>query len=385
MAGETTARVTGGDGNDEAGPVPWYKHPLPLGTQVMRFVSVLLLAALFLSVAIIVTNSRMPDPKKVHPLPDLLLELIPKMTAIEGGSNIIIFLLNATVVIVGFKVFLLERSVSGLPNFTALERIPKVGLFFNRVMFGIVDSGRRPFPLKGVLPIMAIRFLTSYAVVMVFRAFVIMATSYPATDNHCQNPQVIEHPLLNIILTLVTMGGGAIHCGDLMFSGHTMILSLSFMLAWDYSTFLHPWAVRLWASILLPTSYYCILASRSHYTDDILVAMYVMIATYKLIEHAETGAPWQLQLLIRWLPWPGTNKIKEDWRDDEIVVVVDTLAEDTPDASASAGAHENASTVAISALTAVEEGSGSGTPLSKTKDLPYIERVYPGACKATQG
>ncbi|KAG5466548.1 hypothetical protein LSCM4_01700 [Leishmania orientalis] len=385
MASETTARVAGGDENDEADLVPWYKQPLPLETQMMRFVPLLLLAALFLGMAIVVTNGRMPDPKKVRPLPDVLLELIPKAAFLENGSNVIIFLLNATVVTVGFKVFLLERSVRGLPSFTLLEGIPKIGYFLNRIVFGVLDSGRRPFPLKDVFQIMVIRFLTSYAVVIMFRALVIMATSYPATDNHCQNPQVIEHPVLNVILTLVTMGSGAIHCGDLMFSGHTMILSLSFIMAWDYSPFLHPWALRVWASVLLPASFYCILASRSHYTDDILVAMYVMIATYKLIDHAETGAPWQLQLLIRWLPWPGRNTIKEDWPTDEIVVVVHSLAEDTPDALASAPEQESDATAAVSALTALEEASGSGTPLSKLKDFPDFERVPPDACEAAQG
>ncbi|KPA86633.1 hypothetical protein ABB37_00739 [Leptomonas pyrrhocoris] len=298
---------------DEEHPLPWYKQPLPLWTQLLRFIPFLLITVLILGAGIVVTNARMPDPKEVRPLPDFLLEWIPLWRALEPVTDIIIGLLNVTTVLVAFKLFLLERHVHGLPGFTFLERIPKVGRFVNRVVFGVVDSGRRPHPLRGVYKIMAIRFLTSYAVVMFFRAFVIMATAYPATDNHCQRPVPIEHPLLNIILTLVTLGSGAIHCGDLMFSGHTMILCVTFMLVWEYSPFLHPWALRVWVGVLLPASFYCILASRSHYTDDILVAAYCMIATYKIIDHSETGAPWQLQLCIRWLPWPGSNTWREEW------------------------------------------------------------------------
>lgn len=313
---------------EEEQPLPFYKRPLPLWTQLIRFIPLLLLTVLFLGAAIVVTNVRMPDPQKVHQLPDFLLEWIPLWRALEPVTDIIIFLLNATTVVVAFKVFLLERRVHGLPNFTLLERVPKVGRFLNRVVFGIIDSGRRPYPLRGVYKIMAIRFLSSYAVVMFFRAFVITATSYPATNNHCQEPQVIEHPVLNVILTLVTLGGGAIHCGDLMFSGHTMILCVTFLLVWDYSPYLHPWALRVWGLVLLPTSFYCILASRSHYTDDILVAAYCMITTYKLIDHCETGAPWQMQLFIRWLPWPGSNTWKDEWPADAAVVVQDVVVSD---------------------------------------------------------
>ncbi|TPP44752.1 PAP2 C-terminal family protein [Leishmania donovani] len=378
MTSHVTVHDVDGDEDIETDLVPWYKQPLPLGTQVMRFILLLLLTVMFLGVAILVANARMPDPKKVRPLPDLLLEWIPKVTLVENGSNVIIFLLNATTVVVGFKVFLLERHMNGLPSVTFLVGIPKIGSFLNRIAFGVVDSGRRPFPLKNVFPIMTIRFLTSYAVVMVFRTFVIMGTSYPATDNHCQNPQVIEHPVLNVILTLVTLSSGAIHCGDLMFSGHTMILSLAFILAWDYSPFLHPWAVRVWVSALLPISYYCILASRSHYTDDILVAMYVMIATYKLIDHAETGAPWQMQLLIRWMPWPGTNAIEEKWAAEEVVVVVQTPAEDSTDASAAVPEHENPIKETLPAQTATGGSSSSGTPLLRMHDSPSIGHLHSG-------
>lgn len=383
MTSHVIVHDVGGDEGVETGLVPWYKQPLPLTTQVMRFVPFLLLTVMFMGVAILVANARMPDPQEVRPLPDLFLEWIPKVTLLESGTDIIIFLLNATTVMVGFKVFLLERHMNGLPSFTFLAGFPKIGSFLNRIVFGVLDSGRRPFPLKNVFSIMTIRFLTSYAVVMVFRAFVIMGTSYPATDNHCQNPQVIEHPVLNVILTLVTLGSGAIHCGDLMFSGHTMILSLAFILAWDYSPFLHPWAVRVWASVLLPISYYCILASRSHYTNDILVAMYVMIATYKIIEHAETGAPWQMQLLIRWMPWPGANTIEEMYAEEE-VVIVQTPTEDSTDASAAVPEREN-SIKKTPPVQTVTGGSSSGIHVLRVQDSPNIEDLHPGVRETAQG
>lgn len=319
-----------------------YRTPLPLSTQVYRFVVVLLSTVVVLGAAIVITNERMPDPAEVRPLPDILLELIPKVAVVESGTDIIIFFLNATATIVAWKVYLLERHKDGKPPFDFFVKIPGIGNFLNRVVFGIIDSGYRPYPLKSTHKIMMIRFLTSYAVVMLFRSSVIVMTSYPATDNHCQSPQKIEHPVLNVFLTLVTLGSGAIHCGDLMFSGHTMILSVTFMLTWDYSPFLHRWALRVWCCILLPLSYYCILASRSHYTDDILVAMYVMIATYKLLDHDIRGAPWQLQLLIRWWPCLGRNteeEATEEERNDRgqvVVIVTEDPADTAPGVTPSA-------------------------------------------------
>ncbi|CAJ1037253.1 putative PAP2 superfamily C-terminal [Leishmania shawi] len=384
MPSHEKVHVPGRKEDDETSSMPWYKQPLPLTTQVMRFALLLPLTALFLGVAIVITNGRMPDPKRMPPLPDLLLEWIPKVEFVEIGTDIIILLLNATMVVVGFKVYLLERHEQGMPSLTFLERIPRIGTSVNRVVFGILDSGRRPYPLKGVLQIMVVRFLTSYSVVVLFRALVIVATSYPATDNHCQHPQAIEDPVVNVILTLVTLGSASIHCGDLMFSGHTMILCLAFMLIWDYSPFLYPWAMRVWASVLLPASFYCILASRSHYTDDILVAMYVMIATYKLISHAETGAPWQLQLLIRWLPWPGTNTTEGRWPTDEVVVVVHMPAQDESAASSPMPEYEGVTKTTVPVQSATARSSGRDTHLLRMKDSSESNGLHPDVCETLQ-
>ena len=54
-----------------------------------------------------------------------------------------------------------------------------------------------------------------------------------------------------------------------------------------------------------------------------------MIAKYKIIDHSDTCAPWQMQHFIRWLPWPGSNTWKDEWPADaalgaQDVVVVDS-------------------------------------------------------------
>lgn len=276
---------------------------LPLRTQVMRFIPVLLVSFLFLAGALVITNGRMPNPKEVRPLPDILFELFPKVGAVEAVTDVIIFVLNVLTVFVMLKVYLIERASNGLPNVHVPLKFEWLTENVNKLLFTVLDSGLRPHDLKNCCTIGLVRFLITYTIVTFFRAFVIVMTSYPATDNHCQSPQHIDHPLLNMVLTLVTLGSGAIHCGDLMYSGHTIILALDCSMLWAYSPYVHRFAFRIAAPLLVLLSFYCIVASRSHYTDDILVSAYVTIATFMIVSHSPDGAPWQFQLLIRY--WPS--------------------------------------------------------------------------------
>lgn len=288
-------------------PPSGVRAPLPLWTQVKRFIPCLFCSLFFLAGALVITNGRMPDPQVVHPLPDVLFELFPKVAEVELVTDVIIFLLNLSAVLVMIKVYVLELVELDLP-------IPHIPLYFesltnmvNSILFTPIDSGKRPYKLQNCCAIGLIRFLVTYILTTFFRSFVIVMTSYPATDNHCQHPQHIDHPLVNMVLTIVTMGSGAIHCGDLMYSGHTIILCLSCSILWEYGTYVHRFAFRVIPPSLVLFSFYCIVASRSHYTDDILVSAYVTIATFLVIRHSNSGAPWQMQLLIRYWPCLGDN------------------------------------------------------------------------------
>lgn len=292
---------------EELIPSSGIRSPLPLWTQVKRFIPCLFCSLFFLAGALVITNGRMPDPQVVRPLPDVLFELFPKVAEVELVTDVIIFLLNLSAVLVMIKVYVLELVELELP-------LPRIPLYFesvtnvvNKTLFTPIDSGKRPYKLQNCCAIGLIRFLVTYILTTFFRAFVIVMTSYPATDNHCQHPQHIDHPFINMILTIVTMGSGAIHCGDLMYSGHTIILCLSCSMLWEYGTYVHRYAFRVVAPSFVLFSFYCIVASRSHYTDDILVSAYVTVATFLVVRHVDSGAPWQMQLLIRYWPCLGSN------------------------------------------------------------------------------
>ncbi|EPY42803.1 phosphatidylcholine:ceramide cholinephosphotransferase 2 [Angomonas deanei] len=246
-------------------------------------------------------------PRDMDQLPDIMFDFFPKVASVESGTDIVIAILNISVIIVTFKVFLLERKERGCADLRVPFEVKYVSPFLNKVLFHVFDSGVRPFSLKSAYLVAAIRFLTVYMCMMFYRTFCITMTTYPATDNHCQNPLEVDSALKNIFLTVVTLGSGAIHCGDLMFSGHTIILTIATCLLWEYGVFVHRFFFRIYGPVLLLISFYCIIASRSHYTDDILVSFHGTLMTFMLLHHSPTGARWQLQLFVRWWPCPGKS------------------------------------------------------------------------------
>ncbi|CCW64397.1 unnamed protein product [Phytomonas sp. EM1] len=287
--------------------IPPYNQAIPLFTQVLRFAIVFVISAVVVSVALLFTNERMPNPKVVRPLPDLLFDILPKVAWLEPVVDILIFILNLTAVYVILKIYVLACREKSYEKIKLFSNIKFVGSAVNNFLFSVVDSGRRPYPLEGIHLIALIRFLTVYAIMLLYRSVVLVLTAYPATDNQCQNPQTIENPLLNIVLTLLTFGSASIHCGDLMFSGHTIIICLAWIIIWDYSVYVHRFIFRLYSTVVMFVAFYGIIASRSHYTNDIVVAAYSTVTTFMLISHQPHGAPWQLQMLIRWWPFPGSN------------------------------------------------------------------------------
>ncbi|KEG08891.1 putative phosphatidylcholine:ceramide cholinephosphotransferase 2 [Trypanosoma grayi] len=297
----------------------WLKRPLPLKTQVFRFIPVLLISTFILAAALLVTNARMPDPKLVRPLPDIGFELFAKIEWLETVTDVCIAILNVISVLLVLKLYLLHRQNEGEAELVMPFNIP----FVSRFLFGVWDGGYIcDIGKRDVHLIACIRFLASYSVMLLFRSLVITMTSYPATDNKCQEPVEITDPLKNIFLTVVTLGSGSIHCGDLMFSGHTIIITLNLMLHWTYGPLLH-WFFRPVSIVLVTFSFYCIIASRSHYTDDILVAFYSTAATFLVMRHSPDGAPWQLQLIIRWWPCCGPNSQPTEQGAQVTIVVCD--------------------------------------------------------------
>jgi shingomyelin synthase len=312
--------------------------PLPLLTQALRYPVVLLITVFILAIALNVTTERMPDPAKERPLPDMGHELLPKVAALEHVTDAILGIMNGLIIFMVFKLYLLHRHATGqadvVPMLPNVLQIPYLTNFIFGVWEGSKDGNSDPFGRKDCHYVAWIRFWLVYSILTLFRAPVIMFTSMPATNNHCQNPPNLTNPIGNVFLTVATLGSGSIHCGDLMFSGHSVSATLAFISLATYGPMLW-WIFRPLGFTLMAATWVTILSSRSHYTDDIVVAIYLTIATYWLVPHnTPIGAPLSLQTIIRWWPCCGHSARQEgdDGRELDVnfVDVADTSGGQQP-------------------------------------------------------
>jgi shingomyelin synthase len=296
--------------------------PLTLYTQALRYPVVLLVCVFILAIALNITTDRMPNPQLERPLPDLGHELLPKVTALEHATDALLAIMNVMIIFMVWKLYLLHRHATQQADLMSM--VPQVPLLTSFVFGrweGSTDSASDPVARKDCHYVAWIRFWLVYSILTLFRAPVIMLTSMPATDNKCQHPPTIVNPTENVILTIITLGSGSIHCGDLMFSGHSVSATLAFISLFTYGPMLW-WVFRPLSFTLMSLTWVTILSSRSHYTDDIVVAIYLTIATYWLVPHdAKRGAPLSLQAVIRWWPCCGTTQYREEETNDDTLAL----------------------------------------------------------------
>jgi len=128
-------------------------------------------------------------------------------------------------------------------------------------------------------PILTKFFLTLGSLYLI-RSISVCVTSLPPTDNHCRyNYTVITNIYWNTFKGFFTLGSANIHCGDLMFSGHTcMVTNIWLLLNQNY---------RKKLLIMIPTTvnvlltFFFIIGTRSHYTADIWIALWLTIFVNK--------------------------------------------------------------------------------------------------------
>lgn len=99
-----------------------------------------------------------------------------------------------------------------------------------------------------------------------------ISTVLPDPRLGCQ--QTLDNPWLTL----------AFHrCGDCMFSGHTAVVMLFLAYSWSKKTVKNigcSIALRAWMAVVTLIGIWSILASRAHYTMDILVAAYISMGVW---------------------------------------------------------------------------------------------------------
>jgi hypothetical protein len=139
------------------------------------------------------------------------------------------------------------------------------------------------------------RVLFVHAITMLMRSLTLVATSYPDPSLPCVDympPSDVNPFWAN------TLGNAdLITCGDLMFSGHTLIYVV-LALAWQKYFYVIE-KVIFWMFTLVAIT--TLLVARLHYLNDIIVAMYVVVCVWHVYHmHAESDRR-QLNPIVGWL------------------------------------------------------------------------------------
>jgi len=179
-----------------------------------------------------------------------------------------------------------------IPPFTRDQQIYSEYLFFT--CFGLTlcfilvypsfDISRRHQPITKRLysVIMLARCLAVCALAQGLRIVTFLVTSLPGPNYHCR-PNSKEYDPPRGLYDIFARQDPFTHCGDLVFSSHTIFIMLC-VLTWKKYSGLPEW------------SYYCIyvfvlifgaavISARKHYTLDVVVAMYTVPLLWIAYDH----------------------------------------------------------------------------------------------------
>lgn len=195
------------------------------------------------SIAMTVVHDRVPDMKKIPPLPDLFLDNIPLIPrafeAAEASAVTLTFMFGCLI-------------------------------FLHKHRFIIL---RRYFSIVGT--------------VFFLRALTMISTTLSVPGKHLENCQVrvgeswdekVQH-VINIWTGAGMSISGVRTCGDYMFSGHTAVLTVLNLFVCEYTSKKLKFILTLsWSLNLFGTFF--ILAAHEHYTIDVIVAFYITSRTF---------------------------------------------------------------------------------------------------------
>lgn len=190
-----------------------------------------LFSLLFMSMIVVVAGLRFP--KNSTPLPDLGFEVLPATQSEHAPNNILLICIISSVI-------------------------------------------RFLFHRKGLTIIR--RFMAIHAITALLRCATLVTTSYPDPSQVCRNYQPADTPAVFLKSTMVN-NLALVTCGDLMPSGHTLTFIILALMWHKYTNFVEKcifWVVALAGCLSL-------IITRLHYTNDVLIAMYVALTTFCIL------------------------------------------------------------------------------------------------------
>ena len=126
------------------------------------------------------------------------------------------------------------------------------------------------------LPIFT-KWMSVYGMCFFIRTWFMLTTALPPTEDiKCRftRPRPTIHDYLwNAALGVITLGNGNIHCGDLFFSGHTVLITCSWMAAISHLRH-YPVAIVV-CTLCIVGNMVLIIVDQNHYTMDVATSFYV--------------------------------------------------------------------------------------------------------------
>eukprot|EP00756_Hemistasia_phaeocysticola_P002329 Hpha_TRINITY_DN11616_c0_g1::TRINITY_DN11616_c0_g1_i1::g.49075::m.49075 len=161
-----------------------------------------------------------------------------------------------------------------------LSDVPMYGYYL--VLGSTIAAGIRPGDAsRPFVANIARRVIQMFAIGHILRAFTYLATSVPGSADHCLPGADLEPPKsIGECFTKMSSVNG--NCGDLIFSGHMLLMWLGFCFLWTYAP--GCWGVDrlgrehiaiLCIGFVIVIAQACmILAARHHYSVDVVVSTY---------------------------------------------------------------------------------------------------------------
>jgi membrane-associated phospholipid phosphatase len=180
-----------------------------------------------------------------------------------------LYIMSVTVVVAGMRY---PRQGGELPDlgFAVLPALHKEQ-YPNKILMICLFCSlvRFIFHRKGIT--MMRRFMAIHAITALLRCVTLVATSYPDPSFVCRDYQPADNP--TIFWKTTVYNNLSMTCGDLMPSGHTLFFIILALIWHRYCNFAEKcifWVLSLAGCLSL-------IVTRLHYTNDVLIAVYVAI------------------------------------------------------------------------------------------------------------
>jgi len=138
-----------------------------------------------------------------------------------------------------------------------------------------------PVQRRRFATLMTLRFLGVCAAAQALRIISFLVTTLPGPNYHCRPNSKEYNPPKGIWDILLTQDPFT-HCGDLVFSSHTIFIMLCALTWHKYSRLPAHMRVAKWLFVLIFGS--LVVAARKHYSLDVVVAMYTVPLLWIAIE-----------------------------------------------------------------------------------------------------